>query len=149
MYLLQKILHHFPNRFSVINRKKGVEGELPVYAKQDEADIFELNAEEYQRLIKKYGEIKSVSVDGLFMDVTAGSSVNLPETLNVRYSDDSVAKMGVTWDTEGTGLDFDKAAVGTYKINGTIIGTTEYNSLLQFLGLTRLFCIMRVTDIII
>lgn len=62
------------------------------------------------------------------MDVTAGSSVNLPETLNVRYSDDSVAKMGVTWDTEGTGLDFDKAAVGTYKINGTIIGTTEYNS---------------------
>lgn len=109
-------------------RKKGVEGELPVYAKQDEADIFELNAEEYQRLIKKYGEIKSVSVDGLFMDVTAGSSVNLPETLNVRYSDDSVAKMGVTWDTEGTGLDFDKAAVGTYKINGTIIGTTEYNS---------------------
>lgn len=108
--------------------KKGVEGELPVYAKLDEADVFELNEEEYQRIIKKYGEIKSVSVDGLSMDVKAGSSVNLPETLNVRYSDGSVTKMGVTWDKEGVGLDFAKAAAGTYKINGTIIGTTEYNS---------------------
>lgn len=109
-------------------KKKDVTGELPVYAKSEEADVFVLNADEYDRIIKKYGEVKSVSVDGLTMNVPAGSAVALPETLDVRYSDGSVTKMGVDWEKDGTGLDYNKASAGTYKIKGTIKGTTEYNS---------------------
>lgn len=109
-------------------KKKDVNAELPVYAKADEASIFELNAEEYDRIMKKYGEIKSVSVDGLNKTVTAGSAVTLPETLNVMYSDGSATSMGVDWNTTGAGLNLNSASAGTYKISGTLRGTTVYNS---------------------
>lgn len=109
-------------------KKCDVNAKLPVYAKIDETSIFELNADEYDNIMKKYGEIKSVSVGGLSQTVTAGAKVTLPETLNVMYSDGSVTSMGVDWNTAGAGLNFDSAQAGTYNINGTLRGTTVYNS---------------------
>lgn len=108
--------------------KEAFTGELPVYADSNEASVIPLTQEEYDRINNKYGVIKSVSVDGLEQNVEAGSKITLPETLDVVYSDNSKTKMGVEWNTDGAAIDFDNAKEGTYTINGTIIGTTEYNS---------------------
>ncbi len=87
-------------------RKQVVTADLPSYAQKEEAAVFALTKQEYERIEKKYGTIKSTAIRGAEdMTVNTGSSVSLPEQVTVEYSDGSTADMGVDWDTSH--LDFD------------------------------------------
>lgn len=104
-------------------------GELPVYAKTDEAAVFELTASEYDKLMKKYGGLHSVSVEyeDDDIEVKAGSEITLPETATVIYNDGSTKDMGIIWDAEAAGLDLENPAAGTYTVTGKI-NRPVYNS---------------------
>lgn len=106
--------------------KKAVNADLPEYAKTDEAAVFELTADEYDRIVKKYGRLHSVSVEVGGISVRSGEVVTLPDTVNVVYSDGSKTPMGVEWDTSGT--DLKNLTAGEYTVKGKITATAEYNS---------------------
>lgn len=107
-------------------KKAVVSASLPEYAVISEAAVFELTAEEYGRIIKKYGRLRSVAVEVDDISVRAGQEVTLPAAVNVVYSDGSKTPMGVTWDLDSTALK--NLAAGEYTVKGTLIAAAEYNS---------------------
>lgn len=107
-------------------KKVSVSACLPEYAAVSEASVFELTAEEYDRVIKKYGRLHSVAVEIEDLSVQAGQDVTLPSTVNVIYSDGSKMPMGVEWDSGSIALK--NLTAGTYTVKGTVTATAEYNS---------------------
>lgn len=123
--------------------KKTVTGTLPEYASVAESSMFELTAEEYERIEKKFGEIHSTAVSGKVkvsderneetitwtpasentIEVAKGSEFTLPEQVQVQYNDGSEKSMNVDWDLAG--LDLSKE--GTYEIEGKV-SRTEYTT---------------------
>lgn len=72
------------------HERKAVTGTLPVYAKTDEASVYKLDEDEYNRIEKKYGNIHSVSIKGAEdISVKPGEKVTVPDKLQVVYSDAS------------------------------------------------------------
>ena len=106
--------------------RKTVNASLPDYANVGEAAIFELTAEEYDRIVKKYGRLHSVAVEVEDISVDQGRKIVLPDTVNVVYSDGSKTPMGVEWDLSG--IDISNLAAGEYTVKGTVTATREYNS---------------------
>ena len=106
--------------------KKAVSAPLPDYAKVDEAAVFELTAAEYDRIVKKFGRLHSVSVEVEDISVKTGQDIALPKTVEVVYSDGSKTPMGVEWNLGG--LNLKNLAAGEYTIKGTVNAPAEYNS---------------------
>lgn len=106
--------------------KSTVSASLPDYAKADEASVIELTAEEYDRIMKKYGRLHSVAVEVNDISAKAGQEITLPDTVNVVYSDGSKTPMSVDWNLGG--LDLKNLAAGEYTVKGTVTATAEYNS---------------------
>lgn len=114
-------------------QKEEVTADLPAYAQKEEAAVFELTQEEYDKIHKKYGKIESVAVHGAENRVIKeGEQVELPKQVEVEYSDGSTAKMGVDWDLSH--MDFDLAHLheGTYQIQGTVKSGTYQSPLARF-----------------
>lgn len=107
-------------------KKVSVSACLPEYAASSEASVFELTAEEYDRVIKKYGRLHSVAVEIEDLSVQAGQDVTLPSTVYVIYSDGSKMPMGVEWEPGSIALK--NLTAGTYTVKGTVTATAEYNS---------------------
>ena len=107
-------------------KKETVSACLPDYARTEEASVFELTVEEYDRIIKKYGRLHSVSVEIENISAREGQEVVLPDTMNVVYSDGSKTPMGVKW--ELSGFDLKNLAAGEYTVKGTVTATVEYKS---------------------
>lgn len=107
-------------------KKVSVNACLPEYAAVSEASVFELTAEEYDRIIKKYGRLHSVAVEVDDLSVQTGQDVTLPSTVNVIYSDGSKMPMGVEWEPGSIALK--NITAGTYTVKGTVTATAEYNS---------------------
>lgn len=122
-------LYSFSEPVKTDYSKAEFEGELPVYARPEEASVFEITAAEYDRLMKKFGGLYSVSVeyDNSPIEAESGESIALPETATVHYNDGSTKDMGIIWDTESAGLDLDSPQAGTYTVNG-IINRPVYES---------------------
>lgn len=112
-------------------KKTEVTGEFPVYAQESEASVFELTEAEYDRIMKKYGEIYSVDVDADDMTVPAGEKMTLKDTVDVVYNDGSKKTMGVDWDLKDSGLDLENPEEGTYTITGTVQQETYESPLAQ------------------
>lgn len=106
--------------------KTSVNATLPDYASAEEASVFELTAEEYDRINKKYSKLHSVAVDVNDIQIKPGQEAVLPDKVDVVYSDGSKTAMGVDWDTKG--LNLKNLAAGEYTVTGQIRATTEYNS---------------------
>lgn len=106
--------------------KAQVSGILPEYAVMEEASVFELTKSEYERIYNKYSKLHSISVDIKDMSVGVGQKIELPDKVDVVYSDGSKTPMGIKWNTEG--IDLNNPAQGEYVINGTIQTETAYNS---------------------
>ncbi|MCH5273421.1 MAG: family 43 glycosylhydrolase [Lachnospiraceae bacterium] len=104
----------------------GADVSLPDYAASGEASIFPLTKEEYDRIRKKYGRLKSISVETGDISIPAGKEAALPDKVNVVYSDGSKTPMGVTWDLDG--LDLKNLTAGEYTVKGTVTATAEYHS---------------------
>lgn len=99
--------------------KPAFTGTLPVYADSTQATVFELSADEYNAIMRKYGEIKSVAISDIpTVEVSYGEEVTLPEYVTVEYNDGSTKNMAVEWDTSG--IDLSNLAKGTYTVNGTV-----------------------------
>lgn len=112
-------------------KKETVTANLPSYAEKEEAAIFELTEEEYERIQKKYGTVKSVAVHRPQDQViTEGERIELPDQVEVAYSDGSTARMGVDWDISG--LDLASPKKGSYTVRGTIKNSTYHSPLAQF-----------------
>lgn len=105
-------------------KREPVNALLPEYAVKNEAFLFGLTSEEYDRINRKYGKLRSVSVEKNDIAVSAGEEVRLPEKVNVVYSDGSKTPMGVVWDLGG--VDFKNLSPGEYRITGTIRATAAY-----------------------
>ncbi len=99
---------------------------LPDYADRDEAYIFELTADEYERINKKYGRLHSISVECEDISIDEGDSAKLPKTVSVVYSDGSKTPMPVEWDASE--LDLEHLEKGVYTVKGQITADSEYNS---------------------
>ena len=111
----------FSEPYACEYEKPAFEGNLPVYASSADAALFELTYDEYDRLMKKYGGLYSVSVDYTDeMTASVGKSITLPETATVNYNDGSTKDMGIIWDAEAAGLDLDNPQAGTYTVTGKI-----------------------------
>ena len=130
-------------------QKETVSGTLPKYASAAESSQFELTAQEYDRLEKKFGDIYSTSVNGQVsvsadgteteesftwdgkengsISVKPGSKITLPEQIQVAYNDGSDADMNIAWDDSA--LDLSKE--GTYEITGTISSTSYESPLVE------------------
>lgn len=107
--------------------KDEVSANLPEYANKEEAQILELSQDEYDRINNKYGPVYSVAVHGAENKViNEGDKIDLPEKVNIEYSDGSYESMGVTWDTNN-GIDLSNPSAGTYNISGTV-NVETYNS---------------------
>lgn len=114
-------------------QKQPVTGILPSYAQTEEAAIFELTGQEYDRIKKKYGKIESVAVHGTDDQfILPGASANLPGQVTVEYSDGSTAEMGVDWNTADPEVDLAHMKEGTWQITGTIINSTYHSPLAKF-----------------
>ena len=107
-------------------KKPEVSAVLPDYAMASETSVIELTTEEYDRIIKKYGRLHSVSVDVDDISAKVGEEINLPRTVDVVYSDGSKTPMGVEWDLNG--IDLKNLAAGEYTVKGNVTATVEYNS---------------------
>ena len=106
--------------------KATVEGTLPDYAVEEEASVFALTKEEYDRIDKKYSKLHSISVETNDIKINPGEEVVLPEKLNVIYSDGSKTPMGVEWNTAG--LNLKNLSKGEYTVTGKMKVTKEYGS---------------------
>lgn len=106
--------------------KASVNAALPDYASAEEASVFELTQEEYDRVSKKYDKLRSVAVDVNDIQIKPGEEAVLPDKVDVVYSDGSKTPMGIEWKTNG--LNLKNLAVGEYTVTGEIQATTEYNS---------------------
>lgn len=107
-------------------KKASVDAVLPDYAVREEASVFELTQDEYDRIEKKFGKLHSVSVDVNDISVKTGEEVVLSDKVDVVYSDGSKTSMGIDWNTNG--LNLKNLAAGEYTVTGTINATTDYNS---------------------
>lgn len=111
--------------------KPEFKGELPAYAKTEEATAFKLSKAEYDRIIRKYSPIQSVAVSEIAdISVNAGEEIILPEYVTVEYSDGSTKNMGVTWNTDST--DLSNLAKGEYEITGTVENLTYSSPFAKF-----------------
>lgn len=106
--------------------KETLNAEIPEFAVEDEASVFELTEEEYERIIRKYGKLSSVAVENCDIEAKENEEVKLPETVNVVYSDGSKTPMKVKWDAKN--LDLTSLSAGEYTVNGKITAISEYNS---------------------
>ena len=106
--------------------KASVNAAFPDYASAEEASVFELTQEEYDRVSKKYDKLRSVAVDVNDIQIKPGEEAVLPDKVDVVYSDGSKTPMGIEWNTNG--LNLKNLAVGEYTVTGEIQATTEYNS---------------------
>jgi GH43 family beta-xylosidase len=90
-------------------------GTLPAGA--IEASVLGVTAQEYAAVVTKLGRITNTGIGG-FEDVTveAGESLDLPERVELSYSDGSTKHLGVEWDTSGVDLD----QPGEYEVTGTV-----------------------------
>lgn len=122
----------FSQPYSCEYKKSAVSGELPIYAKADEAAVFPLTGAEYDRLIKKYGGLKSESVS-YEQEVSgkAGKALELPKTATVGYNDGSNKEMGIIWDTASAGLDLENPKAGVYTVSGKINRPTYVSPLAE------------------
>lgn len=67
-------------------KKESITGSLPSYAQTEEAAVFELTEQEYDRIEKKYGKIESVAVHGIDdLYIMPGTSASLPKQVTVEY----------------------------------------------------------------
>ncbi len=107
-------------------KKDSINAALPDYASAEEASVFELTGEEYDRVSKKYGKLHSVAVEVNDIQIKAGEEAVLPDKVNVVYSDGSKMPMGIEWNTNGINLK--NFTAGEYTVTGNIRATTEYNS---------------------
>lgn len=107
-------------------KKAAVSAFLPEYAATSEASVFELTEEEYDRIIKKYGRLRSVAVEVDDVSARAGQEVTLPDTVNVIYSDGSKTPMGVAWNLGGITLK--NPTSGHYIVKGEVTATAAYNA---------------------
>lgn len=107
-------------------KKAAVSAYLPEYAVTSEASVFKLTEEEYDRIIKKYGRLRSVAVEVDDVSARAGQDVTLPDTVNVIYSDGSKTPMGVAWNLSGIALK--NLAAGDYIVKGKVTATAAYNT---------------------
>lgn len=121
-----KDLVNFSDTVKTSYKKAEVDAKLPDYAKEDEAAVFALTQEEYDRINNKFGGLHSVSVDVKDIQVKSGEAVSLPGKVDVVYSDGSKTPMKVNWETKG--LNLKNLAVGEYTVNGKIDATSAYNS---------------------
>ncbi len=91
-------------------------GDLPVYAKPEEASTFTLSQEEYEAVMRKYSPIQSVAIKEIEdIVINKNEKLELPEFVTVEYSDGSTKNMGVSWDIDST-----KLAKGEYEIQGRV-----------------------------
>ena len=111
-------------------REKTLCGKLPEYALVKETSVFELTEEEYIRIERKFGQIKSVAVEVPDkIVVNRREEAGLPKYAKVLYSDGSGSSMKVGWDTESLPVDEKGDFLpGIYTVNGRIVTTTKYNS---------------------
>lgn len=105
---------------------EAVNAALPDYADKDEAFIFELTSDEYERINRKYSKLHSVSVECEDISISVGDSATLPKTVDVVYSDGSKTPMSVEWNISG--LDLTHLEKGEYTVKGRITADGEYNS---------------------
>lgn len=123
----------FSDPQSIDYRKEPVTGSLPSYARTEEAAVFELTGQEYDRIEKKYGTLRSVAVSGIDdLYITPGASAELPKQVTVEYSDGSAADMGVNWDTSDPDVDLSHMREGTWQIHGTITNSAYHSPLAKF-----------------
>lgn len=114
-------------------QKEAVTANLPSYAQKEEAAVFALTKQEYDRIEKKYGKIRSTAVHGAEdLTVKEGSSVSLPKQVTVEYSDGSTADMGVDWDTSHLDFDLEHMKEGTWQVHGTVKNSTYHSPLAKF-----------------
>lgn len=114
-------------------QKEAVTANLPSYAQKEEAAVFALTKQEYDRIEKKYGKIRSTAVHGAEdLTVKEGSSVSLPKQITVEYSDGSTADMGVDWDTSHLDFDLEHMKEGTWQVHGTVKNSTYHSPLAKF-----------------
>lgn len=119
-------LESFSDPAEASYRKAEVNAKLPDYAKEDEAAVFALTQEEYDKINNKFGRLHSVSVDVNDIQIKPGEEVSLPDKADVVYSDGSKTPMKIEWDTQG--LDLGNLAAGEYTVNGKVDATSDYNS---------------------
>lgn len=114
-------------------QKEAVTANLPSYAQKEEAAVFALTKQEYDRIEKKYGKIRSTAVHGAEdLTVKEGSSVSLPKQVTVEYSDGSTADMGVDWDTSHLDFDLEHMKEGTWQVHETVKNSTYHSPLAKF-----------------
>ncbi len=106
-------------------------GDLPIYAKTEEATVFELSKAEYDRIMRKYSPIQSIAVQQLAdISVNKGDDITLPEYVTVEYSDGSTKNMSVSWNTDS--IDLSNLAKGEYEITGTVENLTYSRPFAKF-----------------
>lgn len=82
-----------------------------------EASALPVTADELARLQTSLGRIVNTTVDaGDDVEVAVGGELDLPDNVQLGYSDGSSKQLGVTWDTSGVDL----AKPGTYTVDGTV-----------------------------
>lgn len=105
-------------------KRAEVTADLPDYALKEEASAFALTKEEYERIMRKFGKLRSVSVEVPEITVSESEDAVLPETVDVVYSDGSKTPMKVRWEFDGS----EKLSVGEHIVRGRIEAVSEYNS---------------------
>lgn len=82
-----------------------------------EASALPVTAAELARLQKALGRIVNTTVDaGDDVEVEVGGELDLPEKVDLGYSDGSSKQLGVNWDTSAVDLD----TPGEYTVTGTV-----------------------------
>ncbi len=100
-------------------KKTEFTGELLIYARPEEASVFELTQAEYDRVMRKYSPIQSIGIQEISaITVDKGDEIALPEYVTVEYSDGSTKNMAVNWNTES--IDLKNPAKGEYTLTGTV-----------------------------
>ena len=120
----------FSQHLETAHKRTAVNAILPDYAVKEQAAVFELTEEEYQRVSRKYGRLHSVSVETEDISISQGEEAVLPEMVNVIYSDGSKTPMRIVWDKEA--LNLKKLPEGEYEVKGRIQATASYRSPLAY-----------------
>ncbi len=111
-------------------KKPAVIGEIPEYALKEEASVFPLTEEEYERIQHKFGRITCVRVAvSEEIQQKQNEKIQLPKTVDVCYSDGSRTAMKVLWEKNSIPVDAKGLPKpGTYTVRGRIATTTVYHS---------------------
>lgn len=85
-----------------------------------EPSVLQITKGEYDRLIRKYGATYNTGISGLDdIIISKGEQLNLPEKINVAYSDGSQKQMAVIWNKDDL-ANVDANTPGKYYIKGEI-----------------------------